>query len=163
MLTTPLPLLLRETMADFGMSAVDGWWADLDEPARGDVIRLWEETSFSQPCVAQVGARFVSATEPDHDPKLWHNDFYEYLVNHEICLLEPAPFHICTQHPAARAAVAFGFIPGDFVCPLAHLDCPMHRLLRLSSGKAVRLRITFTPSSKVAENADESCPRRAHE
>jgi len=145
---TPLPDLLRETMSDFGMSAVDGWWADLPEPARGEVIELWQAASASQPCIARVAARFVDAEEEKEDddrPDLWHNAFYDYLVNHEVYLLDEKGPHVCTQQPAARAAVEAGFIPSHFACPVAHTDCLMRQLLQRAPGKSVRLRLEFAP------------------
>ncbi|MDB6109161.1 MAG: hypothetical protein JWR69_911 [Pedosphaera sp.] len=142
---TPIPVMLSETLSEFGVPAVDQWWAGLDEPARGEVIQLWLDASSGQPAVPYVSARFVDATDPEESPELWHDDFYEYLVNHEVYLLYQYRFHICTQHPAARAAVASGFIPADFACPLAHQDCPMRQLLQLAPGRAVRLRLAFKP------------------
>jgi hypothetical protein len=146
-LPTPIPLLLRETMSDFGPDMVDRWWAGLDEAARREVIQLWCHAGSDQPCVARVAARFVDADEAEADPELWHDDFYEYLINHEVYPLDSPRRHICTQHPAARAAAAAGFIPADFACPLAHPECPMRQLLRLSPGKSVQLRLLFRPGS----------------
>ena len=147
MIATPLPLMLRETMSEFGMNAVDGWWAELDEPARGDVIQLWRDACFNEPAAVRVAATFVDSRETEDQATLWHNDFYEYLVNHEICFLaNQRRSHVCTLHPAARTAVASGCIDAGFECPLSHEDCPMRRLLQITPGKSIRLRIAFAPS-----------------
>jgi len=158
MLATPIPEMLRETMDDFGASAVEGWWADLDESARGQVIQLWRETAFdqAQPCEAYVSARLVQDGQEEDDGELWNRDFYEYLVNHEAFSLAMRPFHLCTLHPKARDAVACGFIPGDFACPLEHADCPMRRLLRAVPGASIRLRIAFASHGVVSESRLEN-------
>lgn len=145
--------MLRETMSDFGMAAVDDWWSGLNDSARDEVIELWRTTSFGQPCVARVEAHFVEDGEPGAAPLLWHDDFYEYLVNHEVYLPDAPPVHICTQQPAAKAAVTSGFISSGFVCPLAHDACPMRQLLRFGHGKSVRLNLTFIPDSSATGGA----------
>jgi len=141
-------MLLREAMSDFGMKAVDGWWSELDERARSDVITLWENAGGESGCTVRVEGRIVEEEEDARagdDAELWHNDFYEYLVNHEFNFAQPRVFHICTQLPEARASVKAGFIPGNFRCPEANHDCPMREILEFTRGKAVRLRIAFTP------------------
>ncbi len=135
--------MLRETMAKFGMDVVDNWWMDLDEPARRDVIQLWREAALLHPVVACVEARFRDEMESEANPELWHDDFYEYLVNHEIYLLEEHEHHICTQHSAARAEVKAGAISSRFECPFFDVGCPMRKILALSPGKSVNLRIGF--------------------
>src|SRR5262245_21166498 len=110
---TPIPEMLRETMAEFGMSAVNNWWEGLTEPERDDVIELWQSVGFGQPCGVRVGVNFVDASGVDEERHLWHSDFYEYLVNHEVYLidLERHIGGVCTREAAARAAVRAGVIP----------------------------------------------------
>ncbi len=148
---TAIPMLLRETMSDFGMKAVDGWWSELDEQARGEVIALWQDAGGKSGCTVRVEGRIAeedtSAADTGDDEALWHNDFYEYLVNHELSFAEPRVFHICTQLAEARASAKAGFIPGNFRCPEANHDCPMREILEFTRGKAVRLRIAFTPAA----------------
>lgn len=146
---TLIPELLREAMSDFGMTAVEAWWTDLSEPARLDVIELWRTTSFDQRSVACVEAHPVSAHLSDDHPSYWHNDFYEYLINHEVYLIEEPGPHVCTQHPTARAAARTGFIPSTFSCPFAHRDCPMRQLLQLSGHQSPQLRLAFRPKDHL--------------
>lgn len=144
MLTT-LPLLLRESLADFGLEEVDRWWTELSEPSRRDVIQLWEEANLAGHAEAYVEARAVEDEAEDYNPALWHNDFYEYLVAHEVEYMPGRVFHICTRHPVARAAVQRGRIPADFVCPWEEGDtaCPMRTLLQRAQGRSVRLQIAW--------------------
>ncbi len=130
------------------MGAVDRWWDDLDESGRRDVIELWQETASAGPVEVRVLGVFVDQGEPGDDSGFWHNDFYEYLVNNEIYLLDPIQAHVCTRHPLARAAVQRGLISEDFECPFLDSDCPMQRLLGREPGKSIRLSFTF--ESKVA-------------
>lgn len=143
---TAIPQMLREAMSDFGMHAVDAWWSGLDEPARNEVISLWNEASRDGQCTVRVNGRIVTNDAEQDDPELWHNDFYDYLVNHELRFAEPRVFHICTQQPEARAAVSAGFIPGNFSCPVHEQDCPMRTILNFTNDRPVRLRIAFVPS-----------------
>lgn len=148
MLQPTLPLLLRESLVDFGLEAVDRWWTELQEPARHDVIRLWEEASFDGRNEAYVEV-YVEDEASELNPALWHDDFYEYLVAHEAYYTDPIRgriFHVgCTRHPMARAAVQRGRIPADFVCPWqeSDTDCPMRALLRRASGRSVRFQIAW--------------------
>lgn len=149
MILTPLPLLLRETMSELGMGAVDRWWEDLDESGRRDVIELWQETALTGPVEVRVSGVFVDRDESEDSSAFWHNDFYEYLVNNEIYLLDPIQAHVCTRHPLVRAAVQTGLIPDDFECPFSDGNCPMRRLLGVKPGKSIRLGVTF--ERKVVE------------
>jgi hypothetical protein len=83
----------------------------------------------------RVVARFVEPGEVSETA----DDFYEYLVNHEIYIDDGPKFHICTAHPDARAAVAAGHIPAAFRCPRDEGECPMRSLLDLSPGRDVHL------------------------
>ncbi|WP_038168403.1 hypothetical protein [Verrucomicrobium sp. BvORR106] len=147
MMLTPLPLLLRETMSELGLDAVERWWEDLDESGRRDVIELWQETASAGPVEVRVSGVFVDRGELGDDSGFWHNDFYEYLVNNEIYLLDPIQAHVCTRHPLARAAVQRGLIPDDFECPFSNGNCPMRGLLERDPGRSIRLGVTF--KSKV--------------
>ena len=143
-------MLLREAMSEFGVKAVDAWWSGLDEEARGEVIALWLNAGGGSEagCEVRVEGRIAErdAETGDDDSQLWHDDFYEYLVNHELKFDLEKPlrvFHICTQLAEARAAVKAGFIPGDFRCPEVKHDCPMKGILEFTGGRGVRLRVAF--------------------
>jgi hypothetical protein len=146
-----LPMMFREALARAGLRAIDEWWAHLDPSSRSDALHLWHECSQDESGLeVRVEARFAD----DHEEArgdFWHSDLYDYLVNHEIYLLDPPPFHICTQHPLAAAAARAGFIPHDFTCPLQAGDCPMRRLLAHSPGKSVRLRVSVVAANRMPE------------
>jgi hypothetical protein len=79
----------------------------------------------------------------------WHDDYYDYLVNHEVYLFQVPGHvvHVCTAHPLAAAAARAGCIPTGFSCPLRRPDCPMERLLSCAPGKSfcVSLSVRFKP------------------
>ena len=133
--------MFREALASAGMLAIDSWWSHLDDPAREDALRLWQDCNGADSSLlVRVEGHFVD-DEEDGSDDFWHNDYYDYLVNHEVYLLDAPRFHVCTAHPVSAAAARAGFIPADFTCPLQRPDCPMERLLNRSPGKAFRLRI----------------------
>ncbi|MES2695208.1 MAG: hypothetical protein V4773_17165 [Verrucomicrobiota bacterium] len=154
MTITPIPPLLHEALTDFGQKAVDGWWAGLEEAERREVIELWRNSGVGPSGLVRVAACPVNEGDSEDRSTLWHNDFYDYLVNHEIYILRETPFHICTRHPAAQAAIRAGVIPAGFACPLAQDDCPMQRLLQAAPGKAMRLRLAFGAIDRF-ERADQ--------
>jgi len=111
----------------------DQWWQQL-APAERRALRSRRE---SRPL--HVVGRFV---EPgDGEPTDDVTDYYEYLVNHEILLVDARPFHICSAHPAARAAVASGIVPSTFLCPRHDEACPMRQLLGTRPGRDLQLSV----------------------
>ncbi len=137
-----LPTLFREALVRAGMLAIDEWWAGLDSTSRSEALRLWGacQESGTEPEVCVEG----SFTGSEEDAAgFWHNDYYAYLVNHEMYLLDGPKFHICTRHPVAEAAVRAGRIPHDFDCPLASTDCPMRRILGTHPGRTLKLKVTL--------------------
>src|SRR5690242_12571379 len=98
---------------------LEEWWRHLAPVDRRELAR-----SARRP-PARVVARFV---EPDDAPEVTE-DFYEYLVNHEIYLDDGPKYHICSAHPEARAVLAAGRIPEGFRCPRDEKVCPMRALL----------------------------------
>src|SRR5262249_17976366 len=131
-------------LADAGMPAIEEWWTQLDDDGRADALQLWQDCGQTRAGISvKVDASFLDeAAEDGRD--FWHNDFYEYLVNHEIYVKQMPVFHICPRHPAPREAARLGFIPHDFSCPFASGDCPMRKLLDIAPGKSVRLRVSLT-------------------
>jgi len=141
-------MLFREALADAGMLAIDEWWTHLDETSRSEALRLWHMCGHSEnELQVRVEARFVDEFDDEGDA-FWHNDYYDYLVNHEIYLFQVPVFHICTRHPVAAAAARVGVVPHDFACPFASGDCPMGQLLRLSPGKSLRLSVSLGKKRK---------------
>jgi hypothetical protein len=118
-------------------------------PARADeVTQWWRRLAPNERRALRADAgrppprvvvRFVEAGHADDDPDA-STDFYEHLVNHEIVIDDGPRYHICTAHPAARAAVAAGRIPAAFRCPRGRSDsaCPMRGLLDRAPGCDVR-------------------------
>jgi hypothetical protein len=147
-----LPMMFREALASAGLRAIDEWWAHLDSSSRSEALHLWHECSQAESKLAvRVEARFADESD-ENAGDFWHSDYYDYLVNHEIYLLDVPDVHICTQHPVAAAAARTGFIPHDFACPLQAGDCPMRRLLALAPGRSLRLRVSVV--------ADDRTPNR---
>jgi hypothetical protein len=102
------------------------WWQTLSPAQRRALGR-----DSGRPPRAIVGRFVESARIDDGDENI---DFYEYLVNHEIVLDDGRRFHICSAHPAARAALAQGRVPAAFQCPRADSACPMRALLDALPG-----------------------------
>lgn len=137
-----LPMLFREALSNAGMVAIDEWWKQLDELARAEALRLWHDCGQSESELSvRVEARFIE--EQEEDVGFWHSDYYDYLVNHEIYLFKVPGAHICTRHPVAEAAARAGIIPHDFSCPFGSTDCPMRRLLAVSPGRSLKLRVSL--------------------
>ncbi len=111
---------------------VDGFWRRLSARDREALRR----DSCRPP--ARVFVRFV---EPGDDEVPSSDDFYEYLVNHEIFLEDATPLHICSAHPEARRVLSRGHVPHDFRCPRADLACPMRALLATCPGRDAKLRL----------------------
>lgn len=143
--TTQIPPLLLEAMADFGMENVGRWWGEMGETARADVIDLWTECGGPEGlCRVQAAVQWVDEPEPENDSYWWHPDFYEYLVNQEIYLLDEPLRHVCTRQTVAREAVRAGLILASFACPIGDGECLMHQLLQRKPGKSARLRLRFS-------------------
>ncbi|HVH46229.1 MAG TPA: hypothetical protein VM925_27995 [Labilithrix sp.] len=108
-----------------------------------DVTRWWERLtpaerrSLEVAARPRVQARFVEPGSDDADLAI--DDFYEYVVNHELCFYEGKKFHICSAHAEAREVLSAGRIPASFQCPRASTECPMRRLLDQAPGCDVRL------------------------
>jgi hypothetical protein len=120
---------LTRRLSSVQTSKIEQWWRGL---TAGERRALRSDPGRPAP---RVVARFV---EPG-DPAEGTDDFYEYLVNHEIYLDDGPPLHICTAHPEARAAVRAGHLPLAFQCPRRDLACPMRALLDRRPGHDVRL------------------------
>lgn len=144
-----MPVLFRETISNTSLCDVDQWWSGLEPLAREQVLRFWEacsldsgpeETNETSGVGVRVEGEFVDGEEGQG---FWDPAFYDYLVNHEIFLSEKPRFHICTRHPVARQAIQRGLIPADFQCPFGDSECQMRKVLGLSPGKSLRLRLAF--------------------
>ncbi|MHA3771777.1 hypothetical protein ACXR0O_09605 [Verrucomicrobiota bacterium sgz303538] len=144
MAKTVMPLLFCEAMSSLGEDMINAWWAGLDEGARADVVEFWYNSTNGQPAIATVVGR-VNPVNETAEREFWHNDFYEYLINHELYFVEPRPFHVCTEHHIARQAVRSGYINGDFQCPLGRETCPMRTILHYTCGQSISLSLAFEP------------------
>lgn len=124
-----------ETLSDTQAAEVNEWWRGLAPRDRRDLRR-----HGGRPPV-RVIARFVeSCDEKTAEPEAGAgDDFYEYLVNHEIYIDDGPKYHICSAHPEARAAVSSGRISASFRCPRGESRCPMRVLLDQRPEHDVRL------------------------
>jgi hypothetical protein len=114
------------------------WWGELGADERRALGASGRDS-------ASVVVRFAPPDEAADDGEV--NDFYEYLVNHEVYLEDGRAAHICSAHPAARAVLAAGRIPAGFRCPRADASCPMRALLERAPGCEVRLSLVRGPRS----------------
>lgn len=146
-LVPPLPMMFREALANAGMMAIDEWWEFLDEPSRMEALSLWHECRHTE---SDLAIR-IEARLQEEPVGFWHNDFYEYLVNHEIYWPQERTFHICTRHPVAAASARAGSIPHDFVCPFHSTNCPMRHLLSLSGGQSLRLHVSLYAKRRATD------------
>jgi hypothetical protein len=143
-----LPLQLGELLTEAGLRDVVTWWLELDFSSRRQVHQLWADciaANAGQHIVACVEGEFVEDEEMD-DGGFWHQELYNYLVNHELHFDEDHHryfFQGCTQHPLAKAAIAAGRIPSNFTCGLDATSCPMKKILAVAPGKTMRLRLGF--------------------
>jgi len=118
-----------EKLSDAQTAEVTEWWRRLAPLDRRELRR-----GAGRPRT-RVVARFV---EPDDATEV-SDDFYEYLVNHEIYIDDGPTYHICSAHPEARAVLTAGRIPKGFRCPRGEEVCPMRALLDQCPGHDVQL------------------------
>lgn len=132
---------------------VAAWWQSVPLDMQAELAIFWDRQADScvfsyvseeadsqwQELPILIGARFLPKDEIEEPDASWNIDLYEYLINHPELAIHHLnrTFHICSAHPQARAAVAKGVISSNYVCPLAHDDCPMNNLLALSQGRGI--------------------------
>jgi hypothetical protein len=154
MTISPLPLHVVQGLSITEIKLVNYWWNHLAEEERTRLLAQWDVKNDSwanapslkdnrkgpKPRISiQVCGNFVDEELQEIEEE-FPNDFYEYLVNHEMFLVDlQRSFHICTQHPEAQKAIRHGKIPSDFHCPFKSQDCPMQTLMSLSSERSVAL------------------------
>jgi len=149
-----LPAQLGELLTEAGLRDVGRWWQELDLTARYEVFQLWTDclaANEGQQIVAYVEGEFVEDEEMDSGG-FWHQELYNYLVNHELHFHNENHrhfFHACTQHPLAKAAIEAGRIPSGFTCGLDENACPMKRILMAAPGKSVRLKLGFYAAERA--------------
>ena len=147
-----LPTQFEDAVPPAERADVQHWWQSLSEDTQRELIDSldshWDHSRFIKAgkrgstrwrrIPVRLQARFVDAV--DDEPTVWHSDFYDYLVNHEIYHVDlERMVHICTRHPLAAAAVRAGRISSQFQCPLADGNCPLRRLLAEADGRSIRL------------------------
>jgi hypothetical protein len=156
MTISSLPLHVVQGLSTTELNLVNHWWAHLAEAERTELAAQWDTRKDScatapsaednkgetKPRISiQVCGNFIDEELRETEEE-FPNDFYEYLVNHEIFLVDlQRSFHICTRHPEAQGAICRGRIPVGFNCPFKSKDCPMQTLLSLSGGRSVTLRL----------------------
>ena len=149
-----LPPDLLASLPEGASPVAQQWWSSLSEADRTRIAGLWDnrlEVSFFTPqadeagCIdtwdnvpAVRGGRFVPSD--DDGRREWKPGYFEHLLQHPELVLayepEPRRFHIgCTLHAAARACIANGFVPSNFVCPVGSESCPLRPLRGLRLAK----------------------------
>jgi hypothetical protein len=109
-------------------NTVAAWWAELSDADR-EALRLCKRSKLL--------VEWVEADGGDDDA----DALYDYLVNHEVYLVDPPPLHICSAEPAAREAIRRRVLPSAFRCPRRDGACPMRALLDRHPGTDVRFTI----------------------
>jgi hypothetical protein len=127
-----LPTHLGRGLSTVQREEACDWWRQMSPACRHTLRR----DAGRRP--VRVVARFVEPGD-GHETADEPNDFYEYLVNHEIYLDDGPPLRICSSHPEARTLIARGLLPASFACPRSDAACPMRALLDRADGRDVRL------------------------
>jgi hypothetical protein len=156
-----LPLLFKDALESLGMKSVDEWWLGLRESEQEGMLDLWSDCQTpgvtSSPRSGQrMVARFEGYFDDDLDgqPVFWHDDFYEFLVNHEEYVFREIPFHVCFRQPEALAAIKAGEIRPDFQCPLHDTGCPMMQSPAITRGSSMKITLRFAPPDKPTPSRD---------
>jgi hypothetical protein len=150
-----IPQQLLEGLSIEQARAVRRFWRGLDDAVQGELDLLYDERADScvylntgapgekpswQKLAIRVEGRLVARQDLEPKDTFPNIDFYEYLVNHEIYLVDiDHVFHICSAHEHARATLRAGLIPASFSCPFAKSECPMRSLLGLAPGCSIAL------------------------
>lgn len=142
------------------MKSVDEWWLGLRESEQEGMLDLWSSCQTpTTPTLRndqRMVARFEGYFEDDNDgqPVFWHNDFYEFLVNHEEYVFREIPFHVCFRQPEALAALKAGEVRSEFRCPLSHGDCPMMQSPAISRNRTMKFTLKFVPATRPSARRD---------
>jgi hypothetical protein len=123
------PATLTKKLSEAALLEVMQWWRALSPAEQRGLCDTGRPPRG-------VMARFVEPGDEDATTSL---DYYEYLVNHEVSLMDGRTFHICSAHDQARSAFSSGRIPAAFVCPRSDIACPMRRLLDEMPGHDILL------------------------
>ena len=153
-----LPPDLSASLPSTEDASATAWWNGLSHQQRSELAVLCDP--LQDDCFFGVtpeggepptvrGGRFL----PHDDAwglEEWGPEWFDHLLEHpELVTMWEVErlrtFHICTRHPAARATLAVGRIPADFVCPFDSADCLMRRLIDSSAGNTLRLIGMTTP------------------
>jgi len=129
---SPLATLTKKLSCE-EKEAAACWWRTLTVEERRSLRNT--------PLPPETIGRFVEpgGDEDAPDDALEPDDYYEYVVAHEIVLWPERTFHICSAHIAARRVIAQERIPASFACPFAKEECPMRVLLDQQPGFDVEL------------------------
>src|SRR4051812_36057289 len=99
-----------DTLSPAQLRDVSTWWGRLAPEDRRSVRRLLIDETTRPAFDLRIIGRFVNALSHDDaaKPPPDTDDYYEYLVNHELTLEDKRTFHICSAHEEARALVVTG-------------------------------------------------------
>jgi hypothetical protein len=112
---------------------VGRWWATLAAGEKRGLRKVLADDLGRLPIVTvPLVARFADPPAKAEDVET--GDLYDWIVGHELEFFHPRTIHICSAHPAARAAVDDRVLHADFACPLGNVACPMRTLLDLAPG-----------------------------
>ncbi|MEM1030925.1 MAG: hypothetical protein AAF928_04235 [Myxococcota bacterium] len=149
----PNDLLTNLSSADVAKTLA--WWRRLSHEAQLEFVQCWDartdDTAFHgvsrdgdiewHELPIELRGRLVD-DENRVDDRLARQQLLEFVNNQEEVqfFLVDRQFHICRQHPGARACLRSGLIPKGFRCERSNAgDCPMMQILEAADGRSVEL------------------------
>ena len=136
-----MPELFRETLESSHLLDVDGWWSEIDDNARAEAIAFWNTVASEHITGFHIQASVAINEDSDPADGYWNNEFYDYLINHEVRWFEERTYHICRATACAESCVRHGRIPCDFKCPISSTECFMTAILAHARGGSVVFRL----------------------
>lgn len=150
-----IPAALLASLSDAQRSKTLAWWDSLTTAAQAEFCRLWDTRSEDTALYGitregeiewhelpiELRGEFVDPQDLVDEHEAYQSLLEYHCGNHgdaRVFLTERV-FHLCRAHAAARAVIAAGRLPHDFVCPLADAGCPMRAVLAEAPGKSLRL------------------------
>lgn len=146
MITLPKPI--KSTIRASEILAVENWWGKLSQDQQQELAPLYDEQFVDQDQMISIylcGRYVEQDAEEAIDSRFWINQFYEYLVNHEI-VIEDCKMHIggtCSANHAAESALRNARIKQSFRCPEQKASCLMRKLLSYKSGYDFQFYVRF--------------------
>lgn len=143
-----IPRKLTSKIPAKALFQIENWWEKLDAENQKELHSLYQNESFVDDNIMisiQLCGKFVEQDKVLSSQPFWLNYFYDYLVNHEVFLIDRV-LHIggiCSSNNVAEQVFRNGFIPQNFLCPLKKENCLMKNLLEFEPKKSLQLFVRF--------------------